>query len=47
MKLTGYDSQMRKITGFEYETEKYIVRFSRNADGDKWQIFQIKELLDY
>ena len=47
MKLTGYDSQSRKITGFEYETEKYIVRFSHNADGDKWQIFQIKELLDY
>ncbi|MBO4921644.1 MAG: hypothetical protein J5372_06990 [Lachnospiraceae bacterium] len=47
IKLTGYDSQLRKITGFEYETEKYIVRFSHNADGDKWQIFQIKELLDY
>ncbi|GEM_PF-1474329 len=47
MKLTGYDSQLRKITGFEYETEKYIIRFSHNSDGDKWQIFQIKELLDY
>jgi len=25
----------------------YIIRFSHNSDGDKWQIFQIKELLDY
>ena len=47
MRLTGYDTQTRKITGFEFETEKYIVRFSHNSEGDKWQIFQIKELLDY
>ncbi|MBO4510133.1 MAG: hypothetical protein J5718_02165 [Lachnospiraceae bacterium] len=47
MRLTGYDSQLRKITGFEYETEKYIVRYSHTEEGDRWQIFQIKELLDY
>lgn len=46
-RLTGYDSELRKITGFEFENEKYIVRYSHTSDGDKWQIFQIKELLDY
>ncbi len=47
MRLTGYDTKARKITGFEYETEKYIVRFSHTSEGDKWQIYQIKEILDY
>lgn len=46
-RLTGYDGEFNKITGFEYENEKYIVRYSHTSDGDKWQIFQIKELLDY
>lgn len=47
IRLTGYDSQKRKITGFEYETEKYIIRYSHTSDGDSWQVYQIKELLNY
>ena len=47
MRLTGYDSQKRRITGFEFENSKYIVRFSHTDNEDKWQVFQIKELLDY
>jgi len=47
VRLTGYDSEKRKITGFEYENPKYIIRYSAASDGDKWQIFQIKELIDY
>ena len=46
-KLTGYDSSRHKITGFEYELEKFIVRYKYNEDGDTWQVFQIKELLTY
>jgi len=46
-KLTGYDSGRHKITGFEYELEKFIVRYKYNEDGDTWQVFQIKELLTY
>ena len=46
MRLTGYDSSKRKITGFEFETEKYIIRYSHSEDGDKWMVFQIKKLLD-
>ena len=42
--LTGYDSVKKKITGFEYETEKYIVRYEHPSDGESWKIFQIKEL---
>ena len=47
IKLTGYDSGKHKITGFEYELEKYIVRYSYTEDGDTWQVCQIKELLTY
>ena len=46
-KLTGYDSSKHKITGLEYELEKYIVRYSYNEDGDTWQVFQVKELITY
>ena len=47
VRLTGYDSSKRKITGLEYELEKYIVRYTCNDDGETWQICQIKELLVY
>ena len=47
IKLTGYDTAKHKITGFEYELEKYIVRFKSSDDDDSWQVFRIKELLTY
>ncbi len=47
MKLTGYDSAKRLITGLEYETEDYIVRYTRAGDDEKWQVSLIKELLSY
>ena len=47
IKLTGYDSKKRKITGFEYELKDFIVRYTSNEDGDCWQVCQIKELLTY
>ena len=47
IKLTGYDSKNRIITGLEYETEEYIVRFSRTGENEKWQVCLIKEILSY
>lgn len=47
IRLTGYDSTKGAITGFEYELENYIVRYSHSEDGNEWQVFQIKEILDY
>ncbi|MBR5177850.1 MAG: hypothetical protein IKW90_03485 [Lachnospiraceae bacterium] len=47
IKLTGYDTAKHKITGFEYELEKYIVRYKSSDDDDSWQVFRIKELLTY
>lgn len=47
VRLTGYDSSKRKITGLEYELEDYIVRYTYNEEGETWQICQIKELLVY
>lgn len=47
IKLTGYDSAKRLITGLEYENEGYIVRFKHNSEGDIWQVSLIKELLTY
>lgn len=46
-KLTGYDTANRLITGLEYETEDYIVRFTRSSDDGAWQVCLIKELLSY
>ena len=47
IRLVGYDSTNRRITGLEYETEDYIVRYSHIGEEDKWQVCQIKELLTY
>ncbi len=47
VKLTGYNSSKRQITGLEYETEDYIVRYSVTGDSDVWQVCLIKELLSY
>ena len=47
MKLTGYDSANRIITGIEYETENYIVRYSKNGKEETWRVSLIKELLSY
>lgn len=47
IKLTGYDSVKRLITGLEYETEGYIIRYKHTNDGDTWQVCLIKELLTY
>ena len=47
VRLTGYDSTKRKITGLEYETADYIVRYTSTDDGENWQVCQIKELLSY
>ncbi|MCR5726580.1 MAG: hypothetical protein K6G24_03855 [Lachnospiraceae bacterium] len=47
MRLFGYDSTSRKITGFEYETDEYIVRYQYIDNKDTWKVFQIKELLAY
>ena len=47
IKLTGYDVVNRLITGLEYETEDYIVRFKRSGDDESWQVCLIKELLSY
>lgn len=46
-KLTGYDSTKRLITGLEYETDDYIVRYSHVDDEDKWQVCLIDEILSY
>jgi len=47
IKLTGYDSKERKITGFEYELDDYIIRYQVDEDGESWHVFQVKELIDY
>ncbi len=47
IRLTGYDSKQRKITGLEYELEKYIVRYTFIDDDEGWRVFQIKEIFDY
>ena len=47
IRLTGYDSTRRKITGLEYELTDYIVRYTWTEDGEVWQVCQIKELLNY
>ena len=47
MKLTGYDSSNRIITGIEYETDNYIVRYSKNGKEEIWKVSLIKELLSY
>ena len=47
IKLTGYDSKNRKITGFEYELDEYIVRYQIDDNGESWHVYQIKSLLDY
>ncbi|MBR4341619.1 MAG: hypothetical protein IKP88_02725 [Lachnospiraceae bacterium] len=47
VRLTGYDSKNRQITGLEYETEDYIVRYSRDGEEGKWVVCMIKELLTY
>jgi hypothetical protein len=47
MRLFGYDTSKRKITGFEYETDEYIVRYEYKDNNDTWKVFQIKELLSY
>lgn len=47
MKLTGYDSANRIITGIEYETDNYIVRYSKNGKEETWKVSLIKELLSY
>lgn len=47
IKLTGYNSKEHKITGLEYETEKYIVRFITDEDGEKWKVNYIWEILTY
>ena len=47
VKLTGYDKTKHKITGFEYELEKYIIRYKSGEDEDLWQVYRIKELLTY
>jgi len=47
MRLTAYDSKTKKILGFEYELEDYIVRFTHKDDNDKWQVFKAEEILSY
>lgn len=47
IKLTGYDSTKRLITGLEYETDDYIVRYSFIENEEKWQVCLIEELLSY
>lgn len=47
VKLTGYDSKNRIITGLEYETKDYIVRYIRNGEEDTWTVSLIRELLTY
>jgi hypothetical protein len=47
IKLTGYDSSKRIITGLEYETEEYIVRYTKNDENGEWKVCLIKELLTY
>ena len=47
IKLTGYDLTNRQITGFEYETEDYIVRYEKNDIENIWTVCLIKELLKY
>ena len=47
VKLTGYNSSKREITGLEYETEEYIVRYYTKDEGDVWQVCLIKDLLTY
>ena len=47
VKLTGYDSAKRQITGLEYETKDYIVRYTRIGEEGEWKICLIKELLTY
>ena len=47
IRLTGYDSAKRLITGLEYETNEYIVRFTRHNEEETWTVSLIKELLKY
>lgn len=47
IKLTGYNFSERKITGLEYELEKYIIRYEYNSDGESWHVCYIKEILKY
>lgn len=47
IKLFGYDTSERLITGLEYETEEYIVRYTRKGEEEKWTVSLIKKLLEY
>ena len=47
VKLTGYDLKKRQIVGLEYQTNDYLVRYTRVGDEEKWEICLIKEILTY
>lgn len=47
VKLTGYDTLKRIITGLEFENEDYVVRYYKNGKDDVWQVCLIKEILLY
>lgn len=47
IRLNGYDSSKRKITGYEYEIGDYIVRYKLTSDGDSWGVYMIKEVTIY
>ncbi len=47
IRLTGYDKATRKITGFTYRTEEYLVVLFEEDGEEHWQVYNLHKIMDY